>query len=240
MRACFLTGLLCIGAPGFGQSLLEQGKQALVNLDSEAAFRILKPLADAGDTDAQESMGDLCYFQGFPRATTKTANHDDSCPNTQAVGWYRLAAQKGNPKAQCNLGSLLSFDGEKNDSEAFKWMLKSAEQGYPDCMCDVGVFYRGGRGTNQSYNEAFKWFNVAAEKTNSCQYELGQSYAFGQGVETDYRAATAILRKEAEKPVAFYQANAALLLGIVYEKGGHGIGQDYVEAANWYMKVIDP
>jgi TPR repeat protein len=96
----------------FGQSSLESGKHAFERFDFEAAFKILKPLADAGNTEAQELIGEVCGF-GYPKTTTKTPKQDDLCPRAQSIRWYRLAAQKGNPKAQCNLGIALSLDNEK-------------------------------------------------------------------------------------------------------------------------------
>ena len=49
----------------------------------------------------------------------------------EAFGWYRKAAEQGQPDAQCNLG-VMYFEGHgvaKNDKEAERWWRKAADQG---------------------------------------------------------------------------------------------------------------
>ena len=52
--------------------------------------------------------------------------------DTEAVKWYRKAAEQGNAKAQYNLGWM--YDNGRgvveSDSEAVKWYQKAAEQGH--------------------------------------------------------------------------------------------------------------
>ena len=51
--------------------------------------------------------------------------------NTEAVRWYRLAADQGNGQAQNNLGSCYEFGKgvEKDLSEAIKWYRIAAQNG---------------------------------------------------------------------------------------------------------------
>ena len=50
---------------------------------------------------------------------------------TEAVKWYRLAAEQGYASAQCNLGYCYEYGNgvTKSKSEAIKWYKKSAKQG---------------------------------------------------------------------------------------------------------------
>ena len=77
------------------------------------------------------------------------------------------------------------------------------------------------------------------ENANDCYYELGVAYYQGEGVEVDYKMATEMLRKQAAKEYSSNQADADLLLGALYQEGGHGIEQDYAAAAKWYKAAID-
>jgi hypothetical protein len=93
----------------------------------------------------------------------------------------------------------------------------------------------------ESDSEAYKWFKSAVEKINACHYELGAMYFLGRGVDMDYKAAAEMLQEESETKYPYpphQQADAALLLGFIYEEGGHGIEQDYSAAARWYKYVI--
>ena len=62
--------------------------------DYEAAYRLIKPLAEQGIPEAQFNLG-LMYDkgQGVPQ------------DYAEAVKWYRKAAEQGNAKAQYNLGN---------------------------------------------------------------------------------------------------------------------------------------
>ena len=60
---------------------------------SSADIAEVRAKAEAGDAEAQVKLGDMYYFgRGVPK------------DYTQAVSWYRKAAQQGYAKAQYNLG----------------------------------------------------------------------------------------------------------------------------------------
>ena len=88
--------------------------------EDEVPFEILLKLAEEGDAEAQNELGD-CYYFG-----EKIEEDID-----QAVIWYMKAASQGNDDAQYSLGWCYE-NGEgvaKNDQQAFKWYKKSAENG---------------------------------------------------------------------------------------------------------------
>ena len=66
------------------------------------------------------------------------------------------------------------------------------------------------------------------------QYNLGVSYAEGDGVVKDLEEAIKWWRKAADQGNADAQTN----LGIAYGYGA-GVAQDYEEAVKWYRKAAD-
>jgi len=73
----------------------------------------------------------------------------------------------------------------------------------------------------------------AAQGDPVAQVKLGYTYDFGKGVPQDYTKA----REWYEKAAAQGIAEAQILLGLLYAKGGQGVPQDYAQAAKWYEKA---
>jgi len=98
--------------------------------------------------------------------------------DTEALRWYRLAADQGNAFAQSNLGLMYS-NGRgvpQDDTEAAKWYRLAAEQGSGNAQNSLGVSYTIGRGVPQDYVEAYKWANLAASRaTGDTQKRYAES-----------------------------------------------------------------
>ena len=54
----------------------------------------------------------------------------------------------------------------KNPAKAFQSTLKAAQAGYVPAQEVVGMMYAVGKGVQQDYHEAAKWFLTAAEAGN--------------------------------------------------------------------------
>ena len=156
---------------------------------------------------------------------------------TEAVKWFRKAAEQGNAKAQHNLGYCY-YDGQgvsQDYTEAVKWYRKAAEQGNAKAQNNLGLCYYDGQGVSQDYAEAVKWYRKAAEQGNAvAQNNLGYCYEQGQGVTQDYTEAVKWYRRAAEQGDAAAQHN----LGYCYQYG-QGVSQDYAEAVKWYRKAAE-
>lgn len=101
--------VICAGCSGNR----EEGIGAYDKGDFAAAMNILKPLAEAGDAQAQNYVGYM-YDNGEGVAVDYG----------QAARWYTLAADQGNAVAQHNL-ALLYANGlgvEKDWVQALKWI----------------------------------------------------------------------------------------------------------------------
>ena len=80
----------------------------------------------------------------------------------------------------------------------------------------LGVMYDNGQGVAQDYQEAAKWYRLAAAQGNAfAQSNLGMMYDRGQGVAQDYQDALKWYRLAAMQGNAFAQSN----LGVMYEYG---------------------
>ena len=90
MKGIFLAMILASASnlAFAGGKTFDDGVVAFIKGDGEAAYRIWKPLADKGDTEAQYHLGYM--YQ------TGTGVHADK---TKALYWYHMAASNGHGKA---------------------------------------------------------------------------------------------------------------------------------------------
>ena len=155
---------------------------------TEAEIAETKAKAEAGDADAQFSLGNAyAYGRGVEQDLE------------EAMKWYRKAAEQGNADAQNKLGWLynggvpMTFEqkveygslfldqiikGDKkplklparttvakgisrDDKEAAKWYRKAAEQGDPPAQCSLGVMYYNGEGVEKDVVNAYAWHEIA-------------------------------------------------------------------------------
>lgn len=105
--------------------------------------------ANGGDAPAQVQVGE------------KYAAAQDY---KQAAGWYRKAAEQGNPAAEIHLADLYrNGQGvERDKDQAANWYRKAAEQGDPGAQGTLAMLYVVGQGVPQSDVEAYYWFDLAA------------------------------------------------------------------------------
>ena len=118
---------------------------------------------------------------------------------------------------------------ERLDKELFKSKKVLAEKGSPVAQSILGFLYHHGRGVEQDFKEAAKWFRKAAEQGNAVsQFNLGLMYEKGRGVERDFKEAVKWFQKAADQGAAEAQA----LLGALYAEG-RGVMEDNVTAYAW-------
>lgn len=84
---------------------------------------------------------------------------------TEAVRWFRKAAEQGHANAQHSLGFLYARVPSAPDyAQAAHWYRKAAEQGFAEAQCDLGWCYEFGQGVPQDYAQAVHWYRKAAEQ----------------------------------------------------------------------------
>ncbi len=85
---------------------------------------------------------------------------------TEAMRWYRKAAEQNHAEAQYALGRCYEM-GEgvvKDQAEAVKWYRKAAEQGDADAQYRLGMCYQDGRGVVKDEAKAEKWQDKARDQ----------------------------------------------------------------------------
>ena len=117
-----------------------------------------------------------------------------------------------------------------------KWSQKAALQNDPAGMEKLGILYAWGHGVEKNDDEAFRWFQKAAERGNAeAQCNLANTYLRGEGnVAQNYPEAFKWYKKAAEQGFALGEFELANMY-----MSGQGAPQDFIEAAKWYRKAAD-
>jgi hypothetical protein len=116
------------------------------------AARLLSPLAEEGDAEAQYRMAIM-----LQNGLGMTANRD------LAFRYMRSAAEAGHGLAQHGLG-FMYLEGEcapKDEAAAAEWFREAAEQGLQGSMTTLGLLYQEGRGVARDPEQAAYWYRKA-------------------------------------------------------------------------------
>ncbi len=96
----------------------------------------------------------------------------------------------------------------------------------------LGLMYKNGKGIQQDYKQAFKWFMESATEGNrDAQLEIGDMYYFGQWTAKNYEKSFKWSMKSAKQG----NARAQHAIGGMYFYG-RGVKKDYKKAFEWFMK----
>ena len=91
----------------------------------------------------------------------------------------------------------LNGDKQMTDFEKTKEL---AENGNAKAQNNLGLMYHFGKGVEEDYSEAVRWFTKSAEQGDAdAQYNLGLMYKKGKGVGADYAEAVRWWEKAAEQ-----------------------------------------
>jgi TPR repeat protein len=136
--------------------------------------------------------------------------------NDMAKKYFRLAAEQGLKRAQMNLGSMYSRDGDMVN--ALKYYQMGADQGQRECMKIVGYYYYEGiGGAEKNHVRAFEWYKKAADLGNSdAMLNLAHMYDDGEGTAVDKKKALKLYLKNAREnddPDSQFMAACMLILG---------------------------
>lgn len=152
------------------------GLQAFRAGESQKAFDIWKPLAEAGDPLAQFGLA-VIYEKG---SATIPQDWD------AAAKWYEQATVQGVPAAQNNLGHMYSqgLGVRRDKARAVELWLEAAKGGHVYSYYNLGLAYYRGEGVEKDEAEAAKWFGQAADAgLDDGQFAIGEMYRLGIGTE---------------------------------------------------------
>ena len=199
----------------------EYGRGVTQNYNEAA--RLYRLSAEQGYGGGQYRLA-LCYEagKGVPKS------------ESEAYNWFKKAADQGNEASKAILDTryrTFQRNAQSNSSTSTS-NLKNTDA---DTQYQEGEKYFYGRGVTKSFEEAIKWYRMAAEKGHAAaQNALGYMYKNGLGVETDYFEAVKWLMLAAKQG----HAGAMGWLGSLYESG-QGVIKNLEKAEYWYRQAID-
>jgi len=161
--------------------------------DFESAINVLRPLAEAGDREAQYELGFLALTEC------------DLISGREAFSLFMNAAEQGHAEAMYHLATLPEFLSEPfksplSEEETWRWLLLAAEGGSVQAQRDAGASLATGEWREgkvpQDLTAAVAWYRHAAEAGHAdAQYNLASMLAEGEGCERDLPAAKEWLRR---------------------------------------------
>lgn len=222
-NAAYYAGLMYLNGTG-------------TRVSESEAFRLFKQAADMGHSDAQCELGKLYYYgRGAAQDITEAERLfklSDVKGNYEAKFYagellykkkdyetalkkFRRAADEGNiPAAQRMMGIYLEnydiYIIPKDDAAAFDYYYKAATGGDMEGAAHLGICYCCGIGTEKNYSKGIPWLEKAVKAgIGIAEYQLGECYYYGYGVDTDKKRGEELLRLAASKNVLYAKSSVA-------------------------------
>lgn len=138
---------------------LADGIAAVRKKDYYNAVRLLMPLAQSGNAQAQLQLGDL-YYHG----------HGLKESDEEALRWYERAAAQGLAQAQYQAGNMYAYGlgvaaaDLEADRKAALFYFEAARQGHREAQYGLAILILAGKGVERDDAEAYKWMKRAADQ----------------------------------------------------------------------------
>src|SRR5262249_31928234 len=126
-----------------------------------------QPGPTAAATDARRTEPD--QPRSAEEAMAEGNKYNASQDYSQALSWYRKAADQGYGPAQRALGVMYAHGQgvPQDDAQALSWYRKAAEGGDSDAQRVVGEMYEQGKGAPRDYAQALSWFRKSADQVDA-------------------------------------------------------------------------
>lgn len=214
--------------------------------DMELARGALLIAANEGDLEAQHSLGSFYFFGiGGDR------NESD------AVKWFRKAAEQGHADAQHRMGSAyrshLGFGVSPDNAEAVKWFRKATDQGHVQARYDLARQLLYGEGVTKDPSKAVNLWREIAEKGHpAAQSMLGRCYEKGEGVPKDIAESRRWMQMAADqnypnakealtaRPIKAFKTLGYITLYIALLVGLFLVGAMFLRGGVWLSERITP
>jgi hypothetical protein len=205
----------------------EQGNEIYDMGDYQRAFNIFFPLAESGDVRAQISVASMYLSgMGIPQSLT------------EAMKWYRPAANQGHPLAQYSLAIIL-FDIDPEES--IHLLFRAANQNVTLAQSLLGDIYSGSynlpgniQESLRDISEAIKWYTKAGEGGFSYAYHrLGEIFSDGKETEKDERQSIKYYQEAAQEG---YEPSQEVL-GRAYAEGLLTLPKDPEQSRYWFTQA---
>ena len=235
-----------------------------ISIDLEEAKKWYQMAADQGQENAKKNLERLLSAEKEQEAARQESpevwyqhgrTEKEKNSFTEAVKWFRKAAEAGHAKAQGELGLCYSTGTgvEKDETEAVKWFKESARQGVLMSQINYARRLVNGIGTAKNEAEGFRWYQKAAETGNSyAQNGVGTCYEFGYGVSQNFQEAKNWYQKAADQGNNIAKKNLDRIIAKITENEKAASGnpdewyrlgdqakarKDYAEAVKWWQKA---
>lgn len=209
-----------------------------INSSQAKALVYLQFAALGGDSWAQMALG-YRYWSGI--------NLHQNCES--ALTYYRKVAQKVASEVSLTGGSILvrtrlaedqdggSQSSQLMDDDLLQYYRFLADKG--DVQAQVGLaqlYYTGGRGVEQNYEQAFHYFSEAAEAGNANAYAyLGKMHLDGTPtLQADNATALQYFKRAADKGNPVGQSGLGLM-----HLYGKGVEKNYAKALKYFQAAAD-
>jgi TPR repeat protein len=173
--------------------------------------------------------------------------------NTEAVRWYRIAAEKGNSKAQSLIGTAYhrGIGLAVDDVQATQWLLKAADQMDPLAQFQLGEGFESGWVGQKDNADAYKWYLLSASqgytkatiKVTAIENILNKTQRIdGQTRASEFRAER--VKKESEpndtliKSAQKGDPEAQYKLGAAYSFG-KGLPKNDIKSVEWLTRAAN-
>jgi TPR repeat protein len=172
---------------------ISEAKAAAGRGEFVSAIAVLRPLAEAGNVEAQYQLGFLAFTEC------------DLISGREAFSLLLKAAEQGHALAMYHVATFPEFLSEPfksplSEEQDWSWLLRSAESGCVQAQYSAAASLAtgdwGDRPGKQDLEAAVTWYRRAAEAGHAeAQFNLASMLAEGEGCERDLAAAREWLRR---------------------------------------------
>ena len=141
----------------------------------EMTFRECRPLAEAGDGEAQYYVASVFFHKSPP-----------DNPNVEM--WMQRSAESGYGRAQFYMATLWRSGTSEQRKRALEWYEAAARGGVPPAPLELAKLYQYGGSTAVDGPKAVYWYEFAARqyRLTNAMHELVKIYSEGmEGVARD-------------------------------------------------------
>ncbi|KAA5803645.1 sel1 repeat family protein [Alkalicaulis satelles] len=230
MRALPLIAALLCAAPAFADEpdrFADAGK-AMEARDFASAARMLRPLAEAGDAEAQYRLG-MALADG---------RQYGAMGGVEGVEWLERAALQGHENAVLRLafGHQYWPNHPFHRAELVRWLEYGVEAGFPWAMSWLAGYFHTDTGlyTGQDHERARALYQAAADAGHGhAMVPLARMLMAGEGGPADGEAALHWLDAARAAQMRFTEWPT----GELFHYGAPGVEPDLDQAAYWYMQA---
>ncbi|GEM_PF-3374223 len=206
-----------------------------VKSDEKVAVRWLKKVATyrptpRTTTQIKQRINDAQYQLGLRYAVGRGVAIDQNA----AANWFEKAAQSGHKLAQYQVAmrhllGLTSAPDAQNTAFLYLNQAASGEHPFPRAQNQLGLYFE----QQNLFSKAVTWYRKAANADlASAQYNLGNMYLKGLGIQKDWYQAAYWFKKAAEKGSIRAQNN----LGVLFAQDKELMG-DKAQSFSYYQSA---